>query len=200
VITTQWGSEANPFSIHNGLEKMKAVEDIVRLAAEVSSQADCQITLSYGTLLGAMRGGNLVPHDYDFDLAFFPNSMKGEDLIATSKKVIQVCKNLGLRTKEESHGHLTAFIEISGVERAVDFFAGWVSSGLLMHYFAINGEISESDFFPIKTGFLCGIRVPIPRNPSKVLQAIYGDSWEFPDEHFVHQPNFENFSFLLIQT
>jgi hypothetical protein len=195
---TQWGTEAKTFSMHDGLEKMTAVENLVRIASEVSLRADCQIAISYGTLLGCMRDGNLISHDYDFDLAFFPNSMNCEDVIATSGRIMQTLNEMGLEKNQKSHGHLTTFIEISGTNRAVDFFAGWVSSGRIMHYFAINGEISETDYFPIRKHSLCGVSVPIPSDSTKVLQAIYGEGWMVPNPDFQHCLNFENFAFLFM--
>jgi hypothetical protein len=198
LITTQWGTEALPFSVHNGLEKIAAIERVMQIASEVALGADCYIALSYGTLLGTMRDGNLISHDFDFDFAFFPTSLRREDVITTSTSITRVLNGLDLPIKVETHGHLTAYFEVGGKRRAIDFFSGWVDSGRVMHYFAINGEVSESEYFPIGTGYLCGTKVPVPHDSDKVLKVIYGVDWKTPDPEFRHHPNFENYEFLFL--
>lgn len=195
-IITQWGTEAVPFAIHNGLEKLDAINNLQAITRDFSSFAECQFVITFGTLLGTIRDGNLIAHDFDFDLAFFPNSNSKDDVIPTAERIIQRIEDRGMDQKSKSYGHLTTVMQVGETPRNVDLTAGWIESGRVMQYAAINGEVSESEYFPLKSSYLCGCRVLVPFDPKAVLETVYGANWRIPNPNHKQELSFENFSFL----
>ena len=141
------------------------------------------VAAMYGTLLGIIREGKILPHDKDIDL---------------------VCKLSDLpRVVEwfETNGYINAHADIFENLRSfknskegiiVDIFAAEDVGELSKVGFAPKGHrgtnweyieiIPKVEFekFEFK-GELC----LVPKNPRQMLCALYGDNWETPDPDFI---------------
>lgn len=158
---------------------------LLRLARQVvddSSAAGYRMALAGGSLLGAVREGQLIAHDDDVDLVLIARS--GYMLGAAQEFEALRCylSSLGYRTDSLSNGQFWVYGEHETV--GVDCFLGWVQDGEFCQNFAVRFGVSTNSVLPLGVQYLDGIGFPSPRLPGDVLTAIYGPSWETPDPHF----------------
>lgn len=199
VIETQWGSQARTFRNLSDDEKFEGLAVLRRLADQIIENTGCHLAISYGTLLGSVRTGQIISHDFDFDFAFFPRSLKKLDVYESALRIVEVLADSGQTVTVQSNGQFSTTIRVGDTMRAVDFFAGWVEGGRVFQYFALGGEIDRGDYFPLSRSVLGGIPFPCPRRPTRILRALYGENWQTPDSGFkfeTSQETWKQFEFL----
>jgi SAM-dependent methyltransferase len=161
--------------------KAKAIASIQSLTAALNSDGTYPAFLTYGSLLGATREGCFIPHDDDIDLCIYLGEVGSkQEIEGLSLKLVEHLEKLGPRVERFSTGQLT----ITGSEPQIDLFLAWSRGEQFFMNFAINGEISTDEIFPLSTLVLEGAQLPAPRNPQKVCEAIYGQNWRTPDGNF----------------
>jgi hypothetical protein len=154
-------------------------------------------TLMYGTLLGAVRDGDVIPWDYDFDLLVRPEQVE---------RILQLGPQLarrGLRVEPTRHWRARLCMNRDGVPRfstqALGVFAGEEKLGDLYAFVLFeDGVLRRYDFAnhtywcphhsfpawfvegPQGTAKIRGRRYPIPRDAEQLIAGIYGDDWRVP--------------------
>lgn len=142
-----------------------------------------------GTLLGLIREGNFLPHDYDIDLGIHAEDANIEELISTLKN----CRKFAIKkidshcTVDQDKGeysikHTPALIKLihsNGVN--VDIFLHHKEKNIRWHGSIIH-RWNNSDF-TLKEYSLAGISVLAPSNPELYLEENYGD-WKTPVKEF----------------
>jgi hypothetical protein len=152
--------------------------------------------LAYGSLLGAVRDGDVVPWDYDFDLFVRPADVRQIVELnrepnphgLTFKTIFQDPANLAVNP-----GRVTAFWTSSLVVRehgcAVgDLYAFTVfRDGVARRFDLRSGTYyyphsSFPNFFleDLDEATIRGVRYPIPRHAEKWLEGNYGADWRVP--------------------
>jgi hypothetical protein len=152
--------------------------------------------LAYGTLLGAIRQGDVIPWDYDFDMFVQPADVPrllamnadlaadGYHLEATSIRAERLAVNpcgidaasagrLELTHNGKMCGDLFVFTLFSdGVLRRFDVERGvyWVPHNAFPHYF-----VEQLD-----TATLRGVDYPVPQRADVLLASVYGKDWRVP--------------------
>src|ERR1700761_3282183 len=86
-IMTQWGSVARPFQDYGIEERQELLLHARGVIEQVNSKIGVRCFLAYGVLLGAVRSGSLIAHDFDIDLAFMPQSGLREDVPEATERL-----------------------------------------------------------------------------------------------------------------
>jgi hypothetical protein len=145
--------------------------------------------LSWGTLLGAVRGGKVIGNDSDADVAYVSHLTHPVDVIRESFRVQREMTQLGYRiTRYSGLAFKVDVVEADGTIRGLDVFGGFLMDGYLHLMGEIREPFEESWIFPLGTTTLEGRSFPAPADTDRVLTAMYGPSWRVPDPAFHFSP------------
>lgn len=144
-----------------------------------------ELVAIYGTLLGAVRSGQFIGHDHDFDVGFVSRFSQPEEV---RREAVQIAEHL-----IDSGYTLTVkpsciYVRHPSVPRAqIDvgrLFIG--ADGKLQTAFGFAGtaEYEASDFTGVEPIKLGRHTVYTLSNPQKLLKCIYGDDWRVPNSGF----------------
>jgi hypothetical protein len=152
--------------------------------------------LAYGTLLGAIRQGDVIPWDYDFDMFVRPSDVPrllalNTDLAGDGYRIDVVpldgsrlaINPLGIDGAFSGHmavmhhgercGDLFVFTLFNdGVLRRFDVERGvyWVPHNAFPHYFVER----------LDAAFVRGVDYPVPQRADVLLAGLYGEDWREP--------------------
>ncbi len=169
------------------------------LTAEIKESTGVEIFLAYGALLGAVREGKLIGHDFDLDFAFLSPSAQKEEIANTATRVLGFLVRKGFKVDAESNGQFKAYAHQSGVELKVEFFASWVENDKFYLYFAVKDAPIASSILPLGSISVEGVEFAAPHEPQALLAATYGKNWRIPDPGFKYElssADWKPFSFL----
>ncbi|WP_183407343.1 class I SAM-dependent methyltransferase [Massilia aurea] len=203
VITTQWGSQARPFRAYSDDELMSLLNHVSELMNEIKIETGISVFLSYGCLLGAVRSGKVIPHDFDIDAGFIIPDGTVESILQTADSLISFLIKRDFRITAQSNGHFKAAYYGSEYSVDIEFFAAWTDGPSFYHYFAVRGSEISDQILPLDTISLSGVDFPAPKNPETLVAAIYGENWRNPDPDFKYSLTAEdwvNFKFLFIDS
>jgi hypothetical protein len=145
--------------------------------------------LSWGTLLGAVRGGKVIGNDSDADVAYVSRLSHPVDVIRESFRIQREMVQLGYRiTRYSALAFKVDVVEADGTIRGLDVFGGFFMDGYLHLMGEIREPFEESWIFPLGTTTLEGRSFPAPADTDRVLTAMYGASWRVPDPAFHFAP------------
>jgi phosphorylcholine metabolism protein LicD len=172
ITTTTETSFADPAKHAAGVKTLLHVKKIL-------GTLGVPFFLSHGTLLGAIRDHDFLPHDSDIDLGIWDDC--GSHLriyVAFAANDFRLAHEFG----SHGHGHQFAFWSPDGVY--VDLFFYQRDED---HCYATIHTPSgpRRQVFPARPSFpstieFCGSRFVIPSNAEAWLEANYGPDWRTP--------------------
>ncbi len=138
--------------------------------------------LAYGTLLGAVRQGDFIGHDSDADLGYVSESDHPVDASMESFRLQRRLTRMGFEISRYSGLAFKVIVrESDGSPRGLDVFGGFLREGTLY----LMGEVGhpfQRDWLEPRTEVtLAGRTFPAPREPERLLEAMYGPGWRVPD-------------------
>jgi hypothetical protein len=149
---------------------------------EACGEADVKPFLIWGTLLGCVREGKFLRHDYDIDFGILPQDWpKRSCLIEAMHRrgySLELHENYKIRFSRDRLSHLD-----------VDLFFPWEGKMVCLH--GRDGAWFPFDAFDNFRGLTFeNTRVLIPDPPERVLETAYG-SWRIPVKKHdnAHIPN-----------
>lgn len=132
--------------------------------------------LAFGTLLGAVRDGDLLPHDKDVDIILTSYDVPAfqERLLCGALAPLEVCRvEQGFITLCSNGAHLDIYVYMpSPSSYPVYTYCGWNRTAWDLPFAALD-RIS-----PVA---LRGRVFDAPSDPERVLERWYGDSWRLPN-------------------
>lgn len=137
---------------------------------------------AYGTLLGAVRGGQLIGHDSDADLGYVSRHEHPVDVMRESFALQRKLAEAGYETHRYSGGAFKVdVVEADGSLRGLDVFGGFITGRMLYLMGEVGCRFEREWIFPLGTCTLEGRTLPAPAVPEKLLEATYGPGWQVPD-------------------
>jgi SAM-dependent methyltransferase len=140
-----------------------------------------------GTLLGAARSGNVLPHDDDIDLAvLLPEGSNPADLVLESFRLQRMLEARGYVIVRHSAAHLQiTFLFDGGVtDHYIDIFLAWYRDGWFYEPLAMQVPAAAVSIEPLRSIRLGGRDFPAPADVDGWLAACYGPGWRTPDPSF----------------
>jgi hypothetical protein len=156
---------------------------LYRLAQEAfKSILGRPLFIMFGTLLGCIRNGALIPGDDDFDVAYISLESSSERVKAETIEIMRKLLYAGFDILLNRQGRPMRLMHKSiGAETHIDISTVWrgVSKVMAPPYGCLDLELT--DFLPTIDALLCGSTVSVPNNPVKILERYYGRGWRIPD-------------------
>lgn len=175
-----------PLWIKNGLALAKELEGIL-------SKQGYTLTLAYGTLLGAVREGNIIKWDDDLDFSIIAHSQNPEDAREEVRNLCMMLKELGMLSKVFTKDGWLWYNEISKKEQ-ITLPTGQIhvkDANVVIDLwidFHIDGEYIDGFFgsFGDMERYYSDIQLKrysfkVFSNPEVCLTKIYGD-WKHPSK------------------
>lgn len=172
------------------LAKISKVRDILRNG--------CAIDLIpiYGTLLGIIRDGQLIPHDYDFDFCYISRRGSNEEICSEAVTVVECLRAAKIKVSIGSFGFMQIYLD----ETNLNIYVGWERQDSMFLYFGIPDGIPAELGRANRPLEIYGQVFPSPSDPKHVLKAIYGKGWDSPNPKFSYSKRIQfhkNFNFLI---
>jgi cyclopropane fatty-acyl-phospholipid synthase-like methyltransferase len=199
LITTQWGERTRPFRSYPADELNTLLGKVSVLLEEILVETGISVFLSYGCLLGAIRTGKVIPHDFDIDVGFVIPNGTYENILNCAERLTEFLIEKGFIISAQSNGHFKAARYIHQFSIDVEFFAAWNEGLNFYHYFGVRGDCISDSILPLGKVSLNGFEFPAPNDPRVLLSAIYGEKWISPDPSFRYNltaRDWESFNFL----
>ena len=164
------------------------IETMLDAAEDVLGRMrDCGVDgfLAYGTLLGAVRTGHVIEHDYDADLSYLSRHEHPVDLIRESYRIERAIQAAGYATARYSGISFQVALDPEDPEHPwLDVFGALISGGMLYVMGQVGAPVRRDQVLPLGTRVLEGRELPVPRDVDAWLTATYGPSWRTPDPAF----------------
>lgn len=168
-----------PIAYRDEKEVMEHLSHVCEKVREVGHTA----LLMYGTLLGAVRERDFIPHDDDLDLAVIIPGAGPEDLPAERDKLLEALNSSDLKCTASTNDVLlhcrrnAVVIDIFVIGHQGDTIH-WPHTGLQIRQ-------ERADIF-LPTGKLefKGQECDVPHDPEAVCEARYGSTWRTPIQSF----------------
>ncbi len=179
-----------PSGYHPALGSIEPSTFFDELAALVAALEDegHLVFLVSGTLLGAVREGRPLAHDYDADLAVLLPGDEPDVVVEGMWRLKDSMRDLGLLDEDyehEQHHHLRVALT-SGTP--VDLFPAWVATeedGGRLHVWPWTaGGLAADALLPLGRLDLARASLPVPHDPDAVLTCNYGSGWSRFDPTF----------------
>jgi SAM-dependent methyltransferase len=160
---------------------MKAVDDVLKVLHEL----DIDAFIAYGTLLGAVRNGQLIGHDSDADLGYVSRHDHPLDVMRESFGLQRALMHRGYPVTRYSGAAFKVDVQESdGSVRGLDVFGGFLFAGQLHLMGEIRTPFKKEWVLPLGSATLEGWEFATPADTDRFLVATYGPSWRVPDPAF----------------
>jgi 2-polyprenyl-3-methyl-5-hydroxy-6-metoxy-1,4-benzoquinol methylase len=164
---------------------ISALLDATEAVLAALQEAGLEPFLAYGTLLGAVREGQVLGHDSDADLGYVSRYTTPVDVARESFRVQRWLAERGWSTTRYSGAAFKVLVTPEpGVQIGLDVFGGFLDAGRLYLMGEIGSPFEDSWIHPLGSCELGGRPMPVPARPEKLLEATYGPGWRVPDPAF----------------
>lgn len=138
----------------------------------------------YGTLLGGVRDGDLIPHDDDADLAYLSGHRHPADVVRENYELARALGECGFAVTRHSGGHLQLTFDdgTDGQDHYIDIFTAFVVEGATYLCFQVGS--AELELETLGEVVIRGRSYPAPADAERLLAATYGPGWKTPDPSF----------------
>ncbi len=150
--------------------------EALRLGIEALAEAGATAWVTYGTLLGLVREGRLLPHDHDVDIAVMPVADDAPIRAAMAARgltlLLDEADSSGTSKLKFVHGPVVLDLFFIREEGGV-----WVDYCTLMKLSLLRNTHTH---VAIEARVLDGLTLPVPRDAETYLAHLYGPGWRTP--------------------
>lgn len=162
--------------------QMRPLLDTIEVILDALETAGVEPFIAYGTLLGAVRDQDFIGHDSDADLGYVSRFEHPADVIRESFHLQRRLRDMGFPVQRYSGlGLKVVAEEADGMSRGLDVFGGFMREGTLYLMGEVGHPFRREWLYPRSTAVLAGRELPVPAEPSHLLEAMYGPTWRTPD-------------------
>ncbi|GLK68090.1 hypothetical protein [Hansschlegelia plantiphila] len=156
-----------------------------RLADFLEERYAIKLIVCYGTMLGAVRGGDFIGHDHDFDAAYISNS---QDPVSCRTELMRIARDLIAEGFKVTARRTCIWVyDPTNTSLKIDIFHLFFDEeGVLQFPFGVAGPrpFTLSDFKGYDEAILNDRAVNIVDDPRLFVERIYGPSWGTPNPGF----------------
>ncbi|MHA3684259.1 LicD family protein [Leucobacter sp. HY1908] len=183
VAVNKWGLMRHTFD--GDLDMRQRVADSAVAVLDVMQEAGYTAFVVGGTLLGAVRDGEILPHDDDADLAYLSPHTHPSDLVTENHALAELLIARGFRVLRHSWSHLQVLRgSATEVDYYVDIFTAFYKHNHFHEPIHVRAPGLEDAILPLGEVMMHGHTFPAPRDPDAWLTACYGPTWRSPDPSF----------------
>lgn len=179
--------------------KEKYGYEIIRLVDEIGQKLNVGLWIEWGTLLGLVREGRLIGHDYDIDFATYKMNDNEycrffEMLKAAGFELTRQFKYQGYIISEtyDYKGTLVDFDYCEADKGKMVYFEYDIGSDTVIEkasglYTYRNMDVLiyyAEEFSLVRGTFQNGVSCNIPCNAEKHIEFLYGEDWRTPNPDF----------------
>jgi len=173
------------------------VHDALRVTADFLSRHGIWHAVGFGTLLGAVRDGDLIPWDHDFDI--FARPADRQQIVNLSEEladagytikyaVLPTSPNLAVAADDLVSFNAAALVVLKDGRPLGDIYTPWLFDDGILRHFDFANEVwwcarnSMPAWFVEEraTVMVRGREYPAPRSPERWLAHVYGDDFMTP--------------------
>lgn len=173
------------FSQRTEKSKLKIAYEMEQLQLFFKNKLDLNLYLIYGTLLGAIREKDFIPHDCDVDFAYISKKTTKYKVLQEFIFISNILKNNKILKKIKQNGQ----VHCKGLTDnfIFDIWTSYISENNF--YLMPSDKIYDCKLImPLKTICFKNKSFNIPNNSEKLLNELYTD-WTKPI-----QDNYRNFN------
>lgn len=152
-----------------------------RCSAVLREQFGYDLVIVYGTLLGAIRGGEVIAHDDDFDTAYVSRHRHGEETADEAVDVALALIDAGLIV--DAKDRVLHIHDPEDPDYRIDIFHTFADEHDQMRFpwgIAGRGALPRSAMTAVRELDFEGSTVLAPVEAERVLAHLYGEDWREP--------------------
>ncbi|GAA2040753.1 hypothetical protein GCM10009819_27930 [Agromyces tropicus] len=184
LVVNKWGRPARAVE---GDEAFAArlLESLLAVTATLE-ELGMEPFVTGGTLLGAVRAGDFLPHDDDADLGYVSRATDRIGVVLESLRLQRALAAAGFDVRPHSRSHLQVLFpdEAGRIDHYVDLFPGFTIGDRYCQPIAVRTPAAGLAILPRTSIALAGAQVPSVADPDEWLARCYGPGWRTPDPSF----------------
>lgn len=185
LVVNKWGRLGRALADTDQDAATRLLDHVDAIRNVLTEELGLDVYVTFGTLLGSVRTGHLIAHDDDADLGYLSAYSHPAEVARESFAVGRALRRHGYVAVRLSAGHIQMHFSHEGlVDFVVDVFSGWHLDGWWYQLFCVRAPVSREELLPVDTIVVEGRTEPAPKDPPRMLEAIYGPDWSVPDPAF----------------
>jgi hypothetical protein len=160
------------------------------IICELLTSFGYKMSIGYGTTLGLIRDGDFIEHDDDIDIHAI---IKSSETLPISSFIYEQ-NNIILKILLDNNinaSKCNTHVKIEFFENYekfnLDIFPTIEHNGDLKSAVVHKGRVASGDVFEIDYYLYGDISLPIPKEPQKYCEGVYGKDWKTPINIYEHK-------------